>query len=84
MKEMKPVMKFVLDTINFCLKIEPKIDNNANDWVMVIYTDSNYAGNKDNCISVSGFIIFLIGVQIMWQSKAQRSVSLSSAASPIQ
>jgi hypothetical protein len=79
LKEMKRVMKFVLDTRNLGLKIEPKAQNNDDDWVMVVYTDSDYAGDKDNRISVSGFIIFLLGVPIMWRSKAQRSVSLSSA-----
>jgi hypothetical protein len=79
MKEMKRVIKFVLDTRNFGLKIEPKVDNKTDDWVMVVYTDSDYAGDKDNWLSVSGFIIFLLGVPIMWRSKAQRSVSLSSA-----
>jgi hypothetical protein len=72
-------MKFVLNTRNFGLKIEPKIDNDANDWVMIVYMDSDYAGDKDNWLSVSGFIIFLLGVPIMWRSKEQRSVSLSSA-----
>jgi hypothetical protein len=79
LKEMKRVMKFVLDTRNFGLKIEPKAHNDGDDWVMVAYTDSDYAGDKDNRISVGGFIIFLLGVPIMWRSKAQRSVSLSSA-----
>jgi hypothetical protein len=61
LKEMKRVMKFVLDTQNFGLKIEPKVHNDGDDWVMVIYTESDYAGDKDNRISVSGFIIFLLG-----------------------
>jgi hypothetical protein len=79
LKEMKRVMKFVLDTRNFGLKIEPKAHDDGDDWVMVTYTDSGYAGDKDNQISVGGFIIFLFGILIMWRSKAQRSVSLSSA-----
>jgi hypothetical protein len=50
-------MKFVLDTEKCGLKIKSKIDNDAYDWVMVIYTDSNYAGDKDNQISVGGYRI---------------------------
>jgi hypothetical protein len=34
--------------------------------------DSDYAGDKNICISMSGFVIFQIGVAIMWQSKAQK------------
>jgi hypothetical protein len=44
-----------------------------------VYTDSEYAGDKDTRISVGGYIIFLLGVPILWKSKAQRSVTLSSA-----
>jgi hypothetical protein len=44
-----------------------------------VYTNSGYAGDKNNCISVSGSIIFLLGVAIMWRSKAQKSATLSSA-----
>ena len=49
------------------------------EWVLVPFTDSDWAGDKDNRLSVSGFIIFLLGVPILWRSRAQRSVSLSSS-----
>jgi hypothetical protein len=79
MKELKRVMKFVLDTRTFGLKIEPKKINQTDEWEMVIYTDSDYAGCTDTRISVSGYTVFLLGVPILWKSKAQRSVTLSSA-----
>jgi hypothetical protein len=46
---------------------------------MVIYTDSDWAGDKEDCQSVSGYVIFLMGVPILWKSKSQRSVTLSSS-----
>jgi histone deacetylase 1/2 len=78
-KELKRVIKFVLDTKTYGLKLEPKFDDKTVIWDMLIYTDSDWAGDKDNRISVSGFIIFLLGAPIMWRSKGQRSVSLSSS-----
>ena len=46
---------------------------------MVVYTDSDWAGDKNNRRSVSGYVILLLGVPILWKSKLQRSVSLSSS-----
>jgi hypothetical protein len=46
---------------------------------MRIFTDSEYAGDKETKISVSGYIIFLLGVTILWELKAQKLVTLSSA-----
>ena len=43
------------------------------------YTDSDWAGDKDTRISVSGYVIFLLGVPVSWKSKGQRSVTLSSS-----
>jgi hypothetical protein len=47
---------------------------------MLIYTNSKYAGDEEmRIISVGRFIIFLLGVPILSKSKAQHSVTLSSA-----
>ena len=48
-------------------------------WNIVGYSDSDWAGDKDDRKSVSGFILFLNGVPIMWRSKSQKTVALSSA-----
>jgi hypothetical protein len=90
-KEMKRVMKFIVSTRDFGLKIAPKVPESevikwddkkkpkVIKWVMHAYTDSDWAGDKDNRRSVSGYVIFLLGVPILWKSKLQRSVSLSSS-----
>jgi hypothetical protein len=71
------VTKFVLDTESYCLKIKPKaIEEN---WDLVVYSDSNWAGDTENQISISGFIIYLLGVPICWRSKGQKGVTLSSS-----
>ena len=73
------MIKFVLDTKTYGLKIEPKLVEEALEWFMVMYVDSDHAGDKESRISVTGFILYLLGVPIVWRSKAQRSVALSSS-----
>ena len=41
--------------------------------------DSDYGGDKDNRRSVTGYIIFLCGCPIVWKSKQQGGVTLSSS-----
>ena len=42
-------------------------------------SDSDYAGDQATRISVSSFILYLMGVAISWRSKGQKSVTLSSS-----
>ena len=44
-----------------------------------MYSDSDWAGDKDTRKSVTGFLIFLNGVLIVWRSKSQKAVALSSS-----
>jgi hypothetical protein len=76
-KEMLRVTKFVLDTETYCLKIEPKA--RKENWDVVVYSDSNWAGDTENWISITGFIIYLLGVPICWRSKGQKGVTLSTS-----
>jgi hypothetical protein len=70
----------VLDTRNYgLLQIIPIIDKTNNHWDIDIYTNSDYGGDKENSISVRGYIVYLLGVPICWKSKSQRSVTLSSS-----
>jgi hypothetical protein len=69
----------VIDTSTLGLKIEPKSLDNQLLWNIVLYSDSDWAGDKDNRRSVSGFIMFLCGVPLVWRSKQQKSVALSSS-----
>ena len=79
-KEMLRVIKYVLDTKNMGLKIEPNFDKDKNEpWELVCFSDSDYAGDPDSRRSVSGYILYIKGVPICWRSKAQRSVTLSSS-----
>jgi hypothetical protein len=76
-KEMTRVLKFAIDTKDFGIKIQPKLEQDG-IWNLTLYSDSDWAGDKNNRRSVSGFIIFLCGVPIMWKSRLQKTVALSS------
>jgi len=78
-KELKRVIKYVLDTEKLGLKIQPEVENGKGRWTMVTYSDSDYATDPENRLSVSGFVLYLCGVPIVWRTKQQRSVTLSSS-----
>jgi len=46
---------------------------------MKAFCDSDYAGDKDTRISVTGFVIYVMGALIAWRSRGQKSVTLSSS-----
>ena len=77
-QEMLRVVKFVLDTKNYCLKIQPNFDS-KNSWKLKVFSDSDWAGDPETRISVTGFIVYLQNVPVCWRSKAQRGVTLSSS-----
>ena len=77
-KELMRSIKFVIDTKNYRLRIEPKGEFNG-EWELRMYTDSDYAGDKSTRISVTGYILFFMGVPIIWKSKSQKSIMLSSS-----
>jgi hypothetical protein len=45
---------------------------------VVVYSESEWAGDVKNQISVIGFIIYLLGIPICCRSKGQKGVTLSS------
>ena len=74
------IIKYVIDTKNHTLKL--KIDrNDKNIFNIKGYSDSDYAGNKDDRKSITGLIVYCGGVPIAWKSKGQKAVSLSSTES---
>jgi hypothetical protein len=77
-KEMKRVEKFVMDTDDYGLKVLPTISR-AKKWKMTVYTDSDWAGDKDNRHSASGYAIFLSETVILRKSKLQKPLALSSS-----
>ena len=77
-REMQRVIKYVLDTKQKGLKIEPKLSKNGK-WFIEAYSDSDWAGDPDDRKSVGSFVIFVCGVPVIWRSKSHKCVSLSSS-----
>ena len=64
------MIKFMIATKEWGLKFNPMFSKNG-EWTLTMYTDSDYAGNKETRISVTGYILFFMGVPIIWKSKSQ-------------
>ena len=77
-KELLCVIKYVIDTKKLGLKIEP-MGNSNKPWGIICFSNSNYAVDPIIRHSISVFILYVQGVPISWQSKLQKSVSLSSS-----
>jgi hypothetical protein len=76
---MKRVMSFVVQTKTKGLIIKPIVLNEKEIiWDIMMYTDSDWAGDKECRRSVTGFIIYFMGAPIFWKSRLQKTVSLSS------
>jgi hypothetical protein len=70
------VIKYVLDTENYGLRLKPS--KNKEGFYLEGVSDSEYAGDKDTRISVYGYVLYFCGAPIAWKSKAGKSVTLSS------
>ena len=69
--------------INYVLNTKDKVyvmhPQKGKEWILEAMTDSDYSGDKDSRLSISGYVVFLRKVAISWRSKAQRSVTLSTS-----
>ena len=54
------------------------MDYSPNNLDIRLYTDSDYAGDRHTYRSTSGYVSFLAGGPISWQSKRQSVVAQSS------
>ncbi len=79
-KEMLRVIKYLLQTKDYGLKIAPKntSENQNIIWKLKMYSDSDWASDVTTRKSITGFVILLNDTPILWKSQAQRTVSLSS------
>ena len=64
-KELLHVIKYVIDTKNLGLKIEPT--GNSNKLLEIIcFNESDYAGDLISRQSISGFKFYVLGVPVSW------------------
>ena len=59
------VIRYVLDMKNLGLKIKP-IGNSNKSWEIICCSDSDYAGYPVSRQSISGFILYVLSVQVSW------------------
>jgi hypothetical protein len=69
-KEMIRVITFLLETSDTCLKLNLNLDDK--NWDLVVYSDNYWAGEVENRISVTGFIIFLLRSQFVGGQRLRR------------
>ena len=58
-KELLCLIKYVLDVRNLGLK-----RNSNKPWEMVRFSNSDYAGDQESRRSISGFILYVLGVLV--------------------
>jgi hypothetical protein len=75
-KAMMRIVKYVLDTKNYSLKLCPKFKEGMSYLTGV--SDSEFAGDRDTRKSVYGYVTYFCGAPISWKSKSGNSVTLSS------
>ena len=73
------MIKFILDTKDLELKYQSTSIKLEEFWDIILFSDSDWAGDKDTRQSMSGYAIFFMGCLVCWRSKQQKSVSFSSA-----
>jgi hypothetical protein len=47
-------------------------------WNLKVFCDSDWAGDPETRVSVTGFVIYLLDVPVCWRSKSQKGVTLLS------
>jgi len=75
MQAVKCVFRYLRGTSHYVLEFQA---NNSNDASPIVYVDSDWGGDRMDRKSISGFAVLLDGGTILWGSKKQTSVSLST------
>ena len=78
MKAMKRVIKYMLETKDWRQRMETN-KGEKNVLKIEAYSDSDYAADRNNRRSVSGYLIMVNGCVISWRSRGQKNVTLSSS-----
>ena len=77
MKSMLRTIKYVLDTKNRVLSYNIR-EQEGSKWILKSFSESDWAGSKDDRRSITGYCIYLNGCLVSWKSRRQKYVTLSS------
>ena len=53
-------------------------DHDNKLWELKAYSDADLAGDKETCISVTGYAVYFMNIPVCWRSRGQKSVTLST------
>ncbi|XP_071738725.1 uncharacterized mitochondrial protein AtMg00810-like [Rutidosis leptorrhynchoides] len=73
LKAAKRILRYIKGTIDYGLFYSP-----SNHFKLVGYSDSDWAGDKDDRKSTSGFVFYMGDTAFTWSSKKQPIVTLST------
>ena len=76
-KELLRCIKYVLETKDKGLLMAPT--QKEEEWLLEIFSDSDWAEDKNDRRSITSLMIFLEKALIIWRSKSQKVVALSSS-----
>lgn len=74
----KRIFRYIKGTLDFGLKIGHTTQHNSK---LLGYSDADWAGDTLNRKSTTGYVFFLFGSLVSWNSKKQPTVALSSTES---
>ena len=72
-KELLRVIKYVIKMENLGLRLEP-MGNSNKPWEIVCFSDSDYAGDPVSRRSISGFVLYVLGIPVSWQSNRKSTL----------
>ena len=72
------VLKYLEETGNLQLNYTKSDDLESDEVEILLYTDSDWGGDREDCVSTSGYLCFVNGNLISWRSKKQDRVAMSS------
>jgi hypothetical protein len=83
---LKRVLRYLKGSVNYGLRFGGNADgkqqqSHPQKATVEVYTDANWAGDKEDRKSTTGTVIKVNGSVVHWLSKKQKTVSLSSAES---
>ena len=80
-KAVQKLLKYLKGTTNLGIRYSCQGENKD---ILTGFSDADYAGCIDSRCSTTGYVFFLNGGPITWQSRKQKSVSLSSCEAELQ
>ena len=73
MQYAKYILRYLAGTKSLCLTY-----NGADNAGLIAYSDSDWAEDRDDCHSTSGFVFLMANCAISWASRRQPTISHSS------